>query len=311
MSVKENILLFLKGMAMGAADVVPGVSGGTIAFITGIYEKLLDSIKAFDRHALQLILKKEWKAFWDKVNGNFLLVLVGGILVSILTFAKLLGFFLVHYPIQLWSFFFGLIVISSIMVAREVKQWTFAVILSIIAGTLIAYVITEFTPSQTPEGLWFIFISGALAICAMILPGISGSFIMLLLGKYTYIINALNERNLLVIVVFALGCISGLLGFSRILSYLLKRFHAIMIAFLAGFMIGSLNKIWPWKETLETFTDRHGVIKPLIQRNVWPTEYQRLGHDPQILYALLFGAVGVGIVVLIERISQFRKPLGS
>lgn len=305
--LKDYILLALKGIAMGGADVVPGVSGGTIAFITGIYEELLNSIKSVDLEALKLLSRFEWKAFWEKVNGRFLITLLAGILISLLTLSKLLGFLLANYPIQLWSFFFGLVIISSILVAKEIKKWKAIMVLALVIGTITAFLITEFTPAETPESGWFVFISGAIAICAMILPGISGSFILLILGKYTFIINALNERDLPVIIIFTLGCIAGLLSFSRLLSWLLKRFHNLMVAFLSGFMIGSLNKIWPWKETIETYVDRHGVVKPLVQDNVLPTDYQALGHEPFVLQAILFGALGIGIVVLIEKLAHLRK----
>lgn len=305
--LKDYMLLALKGVAMGGADVVPGVSGGTIAFITGIYEELLNSIKSIDLEALKLLLAFKWQAFWEKVNGKFLITLFAGIFVSLLTLSKLIGFLLSNYPIQLWSFFFGLIIISSILVAREIKKWQAAMVAALIAGTVIAYLITKFTPAETPEAWWFVFISGAIAICAMILPGISGSFILLILGKYSFVINAVNERNIPVILMFALGCVVGLLSFSRLLSWLLQKFHNLMVAFLSGFMIGSLNKIWPWKQTIETYVDRHGVVKPLVQENVLPTDYQLLGNEPFLLQAILFGALGIGIVVLIEKMAHLRK----
>ncbi len=305
--LKGKFLLFLKGLGMGGADVVPGVSGGTIAFITGIYEELLLSIKSVDLEALKLLASFDLKGFWEKVNGKFLLPLVTGIFVSVLTLSRLIGFLLANYPIQLWSFFFGLVIISSILVAKEIKQWKPLTVIAIIAGAAIAYFITEFTPAETPDSLLFVFISGAIAICAMILPGVSGSFILLILGKYEFIINALNERQLLIIVVFMIGCILGLLTFARLLSWLLKNYHNIMVAFLSGFMIGSLNKIWPWKETLKTYTDRHGELKPLVDRNIWPTEFQALGNEPYLLQAILFGALGIGVVVLIEKIAQLKN----
>lgn len=306
-NIKGNILLFLKGIGMGAADVVPGVSGGTIAFITGIYEELLESIKSIDKEAFTLLSKFKIKDFWKKINGNFLIVLFSGIFTSLISLAKIIKFLLANYPIQLWSFFFGLVIISSILVAKEIKQWNAKTMVALLIGTAIAYFVVEITPTQTPEGLWFIFISGAIAVCAMILPGISGSFIVLLLGKYEYLVTALEEMNILVLLTFGIGCVVGLLSFSRLLSWLLKKFHFIMIAFLSGFMIGSLNKIWPWKETLETYVDHHGVVKPLIENNILPTKYQLLGNDPFILQAILFGALGIGIVVLLEKVATMLR----
>ena len=305
--LKDYILLALKGIAMGGADVVPGVSGGTIAFITGIYEELLNSIKSVDLEALKLLFGLKLKAFWEKVNGRFLVTLISGIIISLVTLSKLIGFLLANYPIQLWSFFFGLVIISSILVAKEIKKWRAIMVLALIIGTITAFFITKFTPAETPESGWFVFISGAIAICAMILPGISGSFILLILGKYSFIINALNERNIQVIVIFGLGCAVGLLSFSRLLSWLLQNYHNLMVAFLSGFMIGSLNKIWPWKETIETYVDRHGEVKPLVQENILPTDYQALGNEPFVLQAILFGALGIGLVVLIEKLAHSRK----
>ncbi len=305
--LKDYILLLLKGIAMGGADVVPGVSGGTIAFITGIYEELLNSIKSVDLEALKLLSAFKWKAFWEKINGRFLVTLIAGIALSLLTLSKLIGFLLANYPIQLWSFFFGLVIISSILVAREIKEWKIIMVLALIIGVVVAFLITEFTPAETPESWWFIFISGAIAICAMILPGISGSFILLILGKYTFVINAVNERNIPIILIFGFGCIVGILSFSRLLSWLLNKFHNLMVAFLSGFMIGSLNKIWPWKETIQTYVDRHGVVKPLVQENILPTAYQALGNEPFVLQAILFGALGIGLVVFIEKLAHLRK----
>lgn len=305
--LQDYILLFLKGLGMGGADVVPGVSGGTIAFITGIYEVLLNSIRSIDLEAIKLLTSLNFKAFWRKINGKFLLTLFAGILLSIVTLSKLIAFLLENYPIQLWSFFFGLVIISSILVAREIKDWKALTVVALIVGTIVAYFITKFTPAETPESLWFIFLSGSVAICAMILPGISGSFILLILGKYEFIINALNEKEIIIIAVFGAGCLVGLLSFARLLSWLLRKYHNIMVAFLSGFMIGSLNKIWPWKETIQTYIDRHGAIKPLIERNVLPTEFQTSGNDPFLLQALLFGALGVGVVVLIEKLANKKS----
>ena len=304
---RDYLLIFIKGMGMGAADVVPGVSGGTIAFITGIYERLLNAIKSVDLEALKLLSKFQWLAFWRKIDGAFLLPLVLGIGVSLVVLSSQVEYLLNTYPIQLWSFFFGLIVISAIWVAREVKQWRPATILISLIGIGIAYSITVLSSAQTPEHFWFIFLCGMIAICAMVLPGISGSFILILLGKYVFIITALNERNFWVLGVFALGCLVGLLSFARVVSWLLNKYHDLAIALLAGFMVGSLNKVWPWKETLETMIDRHGEIKPVLQKSVLPETYQGLGSEPHLVQALLFMALGVLLVVALERLAQFLK----
>lgn len=305
--VKDYVLLFLKGMSMGGADVVPGVSGGTIAFITGIYEELLNSIKSFDQQAIQLLLKGRIAALWEHVNGKFLVTLLSGILVSILSLAKLIHYLLNNHPIQLWSFFFGLIVISAIVVSREIKHWKWVVIFAGIAGIAIAYLITGATPATTPDNYLFIFASGAIAICAMILPGISGSFILLILGKYEFIIEAVKDFNLPIIIVFGLGCVVGLLTFTRLVSFLLSRYHDVTVAMLAGFMIGSLNKIWPWKETITSRLDSKGVVIPVIQQNLWPSEYMAKIGEPLVLQALLFFSLGILIIIGIEKIAQIAK----
>jgi len=301
--------LFLKGMAMGGADVVPGVSGGTIAFITGIYERLLDAISSFNGEALQYALKFRWPALWKHIDGTFLVVLLSGILFSILTLAKVIHYFLEEYPIQLWSFFFGLVVVAAYVVAKDISRWRVRVIIAGLGGIAIAYFITLATPAQTPTDLWFIFLSGAIAICAMILPGISGSFILLILGKYEYILEALNERNLLVIAVFAMGCVVGLLSFAKLISWLLDRYYNTAIALLAGFMIGSLNKIWPWKQVLSTRINSRGDEVPFITQNVLPSVYGEVTGQPSFLaQALLFMLIGAGVVWVIDFVATRHQP---
>ncbi len=293
---------------MGSADVVPGVSGGTIAFITNIYEELLDAIKSFDALSFRMLIKGDFRDFWTHINGNFLAVLLSGIAVSILTFAGLIHYLLARHPIELWSFFFGLIVISSLTVIKKIKIWNLSVILAGVSGVLLGYLVTDLSPASTPENYPFIFLSGALAICAMILPGISGSFILLILGKYEFIIASIKDLNLLVLTVFALGCIAGLLSFSRLVSWLLHHYHDLTVALLAGFMLGSLNRIWPWKETLSTRTNSKGEIVPYIQENILPTHYlDKTGENPMILHALFYAAVGILLVIAIEKIAAYGK----
>lgn len=306
--LKEFILLFLKGVGMGSADVVPGVSGGTVAFITGIYGELLNSINSFDQKAFQLIIKFRLSDLWKHVNGSFLLPLVSGILISALTLARLISHLLDTNPIQVWSFFFGLIIISSITVTREISKWNFGVVVSAIIGVAIAYMITTVTPATTPNGLWFIFLCGALGICAMILPGISGAFILLILGKYSYIIGAVKDLDLLIIAVFGLGCIVGLFTFSRAISWFLTKFHNYAVALLAGFMFGSLNKIWPWKKAVLFEMDSHGKQVPVFEQNIWPTEYlETTGQSAYIIQAILFMALGFMMVVVVEKIALMAK----
>ena len=303
--VIHYLLLYLKGLAMGSADVVPGVSGGTIAFITGIYETLINSIKKIDLQALNFLRKFKFSTLWQHINGNFLLALLAGIASSILTLAKLITYLLASNPIQTWSFFFGLVVISALMVLREVKQWSLSIIFAIFIGCGIAFLITSATAAATPDSAWFLFVAGAVAICAMILPGISGSFILLLFGKYEYILSAIKHLKIIDLLCFALGCVVGILSFARLASWLFDKFHNLTIALLSGFMIGSLNKVWPWKETVATYIDRHNKVKPLYEVNIMPHEYlTQTGMDPHFIDAVGFAAMGFLIVLFIDRLAS-------
>jgi len=302
--MKKYLILILKGIGMGAADVIPGVSGGTIAFISGIYEELVESIKSINVKSLKLLFSGKVAAFWKAVNGNFLLSVVAGIGISVVSLAKLLKYILENHPEMIWSFFFGLIVASAIYVSRQIKTWNAATVVSLIAGIVVAYVITEISPAETTNAPWFIFLSGAIAICAMILPGISGSFILLLLGKYAYIIGAVSDFKLGILFIFLAGALVGIIGFSNFLSWLLKKYHGQTIALLAGFMIGSLNKVWPWKNTISTFIDRHGIEKPLVQQNVLPGNY--LG-DPHLFWAIVLAVTGFVLIFVVERFANDKK----
>ncbi|WP_372775487.1 DUF368 domain-containing protein [Mangrovibacterium sp.] len=307
-TIKDYLLVTLKGIGMGAADVVPGVSGGTIAFITGIYQELIDSIKSVNLKTLKLLIGGQFKAFWDSINGTFLISLLFGIGISVLSLAKGLKYLLENHPILIWSFFFGLIVASAIYVAKDIKEWKIGTFVSLIAGVVIAYFITVITPAEANTSYAFIFISGAIAICAMILPGISGSFILVLLGMYKFILGSLSELNLPVIGVFLIGATVGIISFSNILSWLLKKYYNLTIALLSGFMIGSLNKVWPWKQVVETFTDRHGEIRPLIEKNVIPGNYFELtGHEAHLGFALALAAAGFALIFVVEGLTKKLK----
>jgi len=297
--LKDSPRLPLKGIGMGAADVVPGVSGGTIAFIVGIYEELIDSIKSINLTSLKMLCSLKFSRFWKAVNGNFLLAILSGIGLSVFSLAKLITYLLVQEPVLVWSFFFGLVLASIWFVSREVAQWNAKTVIAFAAGAVAAYAITITTPAETSNDLWFIFLCGAIAICAMILPGISGSFILVLLGKYFFIMDAVKSLRISVLLVFAGGSVIGISLFSRALSYALHRFHDITIAILSGFMLGSLNKVWPWKETIETYIDRHGVAKPLIETNILP--------DRQLWEAIGLAFAGFAIVYLLERLSLKNK----
>ncbi len=305
---RDSLLLYIKGMAMGGADVVPGVSGGTIALITGIYQTLLESIRAVDVDAVKMLFSLRFRDFWIKINGRFLLPLVLGIATSLLTLARLIKFLMHEYPIPLWSFFFGLILVSAFWVMKEIRQWRWGILGSLLIGTVVAFLITMATPAETPEAWWFLLISGAIAICAMILPGISGAFILLVLGKYEFILDAVNQRDLVTIAIFAIGCLIGLLSFSRAISWLLRHYHDLTIGLLAGFMLGSLNKVWPWKLPVRFRINSEGEQIAYITENVSPFSFQtHMGTDAQLLAAILCFAGGILIVVLIERFAYYKS----
>lgn len=290
---------------MGAADVVPGVSGGTIAFIAGIYEELVDSIKSINLHALKLLFTLKLKAFWQQINGSFLFSILLGIGISIFSLAKLMTWLLEHYPIQIWSFFFGLIIASTVLVAKEIQRWHAGTVIALIIGAAVAYVITILSPSETPNAWWFIILSGAIAICAMILPGISGAFILLLMGKYAYILGAVSALQFGILLLFAFGAVTGIVSFSHLLSWLLKKHHTATVATLTGFMVGSLNKVWPWKETLETYTDSHGAVHPLVEANISPTAFEQLTGTPSFLWqAILLCIFGFVLIFGLEYLGE-------
>lgn len=294
--INDYGMLMLKGIAMGAADVVPGVSGGTVAFIVGIYEELINSIKSINPTNLKLLFSLRIAEFWKAINANFLLALVSGIAISIFSLAKLITYLLENEPVLVWAFFFGLVLSSTYFVAKTITQWDWKTYLFFVIGTVGAYFITVATPTETPNNLFFIFLCGAIAICAMILPGISGSFILVLLGKYFYIMSAVKSLDIVVMLVFICGAFIGITSFSNVLSFLLRRFHNTTIATLAGFMLGSLNKVWPWKETVETYVDSHGHIKPLVEENILPNTLLWEG-----IGLMLFGFI---LVYVLEKISQ-------
>ena len=293
---------------MGVADVIPGVSGGTIAFISGIYEELINSIKSIDADAFKLLGQFKIQSFWKSINGNFLISVLAGIVTSLLSLSRLMTYLLAHHPIPVWSFFFGLILVSAPLIMREINKWNIATVLSGIFGIVIAYLITVISPTETPTNLPFIFFCGALAICAMILPGISGAFILLLIGKYEYMIRALIGFDIPVIIVFVTGCFLGLLGFSRFLSWVLTHYRFPTLALLAGFMIGSLNKVWPWKEITAFRINSEGLQVPAMDRSILPAQYfEKTGLDPKLFQAVLFVALGIFLVVAIEKVAAILK----
>lgn len=293
---------------MGSADVVPGVSGGTIAFIAGIYEELIESINNINLKALTVLRKEGIGAFWRAVNGNFFVALLSGIGVAIVSLAKIITYLLDNQPVLIWSFFFGLVFMSIFFVAKKVKSWQPNRYLAFAIGAAIAFAITTLPAQTENDALWYIFISGMIAICAMILPGISGSFILLLLGSYAVVLSAIHERNLAIIAVFGVGAVIGLLSFSRVLKWMFAHYHDITIALLSGFLLGSLNKIWPWKQTTTWFTKHAGMPNetqiPLEQINVLPQTYTEItGQQANFTYAVLLFVAGVVTIFLLEKIA--------
>lgn len=294
---------------MGSADVIPGVSGGTVAFITGIYEELLDTIALVNAENLRLFIQLRWKLFWQRINGNFLLALGLGLVLAWTSLARLMKFVLERYPISTWSFFFGLIVISGFLVLRQIRRFQVAHLFVALAGAAAAYGLSVLAPSQTPDSLIFVFFSGAIAICAMILPGISGAFILLLLGKYEFILTKIFiEVDLAIILTFGGGCLLGLWLFARVLRWVLARAHDVTIALLAGFMFGFLNKIWPWRVATGYYLSSTGEQKVAFDKSVWPTHYlEATGQNPYVLHALLFASLGIVLVVALEKVSVYLR----
>lgn len=301
-SLKKYLLVGLKGIGMGAADVIPGVSGGTIAFMTGIYEELVGSINSINGTAVKLLFKGKFRDFWKHINGNFLISVVAGILISIMSLAKLMTYLLNYEPIPTWAFFFGLIVASSVFMLRDIKGWKGRDFVMLVLGIILGVVVCTLSPTQTPDALWFIFLSGAIAICAMILPGISGSFILLILGKYEFMLSTLTKilsgegvlLDFAVVLVFILGALVGILAFSKFLHWLLARYHRSTLLVLVGFIIGSLVKVWPWSD-METVREAQLLREGTL-----------LEIDMQIPWAIVWALVGAALVTFLE-IMAHRK----
>ena len=316
----NNIIVAIKGACMGAADVIPGVSGGTIAFITGIYDQLIGSINSINAEAVKLFFTGKFKEFWKHINGTFLLSLFCGILFSVVALAGLMQYLLESHPIQTWAFFFGLIVASSLFILRGIEGWNLKAVIFLILGVGLGITVCTLSPTTTPDALWFIFLSGAIAICAMILPGISGSFILLILGKYKFIMEAITGlttgqavgENLVILGVFAVGAVCGIIAFSRVLNWLLSRYHKQTLLVLAGFIIGSLVKVWPWNNMeaimLAQFPQAPEVLNNLSVEILRNEYYRMLGQvDYQIGSAILFALAGFSLVTGIEVAAKLIK----
>ena len=325
--MKNNLFLALKGMAMGMAEVVPGVSGGTIAFITGIYEELLNTIKGITPGKLKVLKDEGFASFWKSINGTFILFLLGGmatgLVLGVFTISKLLD----KFPILVWAFFFGLILASVIYVGKQIEKWRATEIVLLIVAAAISYFITIAAPSEGPQELWFVFLSGFIAICALMLPGVSGSFLLLLLGMYQFIVtdnvkallSNFNTESLIIVAVFALGCLSGLLSFSRVLSWTFKKYKFPTLAALTGFLIGSLNKVWPWKHVESIYVKHLGEadesVVHIAEKSILPfdyTVYVREGAeivsytpaDNYLIGAMVMMVVGFVLILGMDKLSQ-------
>lgn len=305
------LLLYLKGVAMGAADVVPGVSGGTIAFISGIYEELIDSLRRINWSAVKVWRAEGLAAAWRHINGSFLLAVFAGVASSLLSLARIIRYAMETHPVLVWAFFFGLVCASIIYVARQLERWRLPEFAGLAVGTALALAVALANPAQLPDTWWMIFLAGAIAICAMILPGISGSFILLLMGLYSTFLQAISDFDVATLGIFLAGCGFGLLAFSHVLSWLLRRYHGLTLATLTGFLLGSLQMIWPWKHTLSFYENRHGELEPLVQQSVSPGQYADLtGSDPQVALAVFAAFSGVILVLALEFLAGKQEPAG-
>lgn len=322
-TLKESLGISLRGMLMGSADVVPGVSGGTIAFITGIYQELLDSISSINITAFKLLLKGKFIEFSKAINFRFFAFLLAGIAVSVVTLSKLISE-VVNEPketqakVLLWAFFFGLIVSSINYMGKQIKTWNWKVVVSLVLGGVFAYWVTIASPAAGIDASWYYFLAGFIAICAMILPGISGSFILLLMGAYPVIMKSISglvdglksfdfslmQEPLIIVGLFGAGCIAGLLSFARLVSYLFKKAPQITLAVLTGFLIGSLNKVWPWKRTIEFRENSSGEEVPYLQTNLSPSEFMDLQGDNYMVMTVLMMVLGYALVIGIELMGK-------
>ena len=327
----DYLFISLKGIAMGAADAVPGVSGGTIAFISGIYEELITTISGVNLSLWTTIRRQGFSAFWKQLNGNFLLALLLGIVLSFVTFMRLAKYLIEQHPVLIWSFFFGLIVASIVFVGKQITYWNLGTILALLFGIFAAYYITTLPSMANNDSAIFLFFAGALAICAMILPGISGSFILVILGAYKTLSDALHDFDFKRVAIFALGAVIGLISFSHVLKWLFNHYKNTTLAVLTGFIFGSLNKIWPWKETLTVLEKSTGetvsissitdygtlevyqrelgdfeTLKMVSEKSTTPFHYSDINHliDPQIIWAIALMIVGFLTIFILEKVGS-------
>lgn len=293
---------------MGATGVLQGISGASMALLLGIYHEFIFSLAAMDMNALRMLKQKSFAAFWKRINGNFLIVLVAGIVAGLLTLRALFGFYFTRYPIFISSFFFSLVIIAALLLLRKITRWNIGVALFVLAGLALSYFITRSAPFASPDSHFFTFIAGVLAGATFVIPGVSGAFILMFIGKYQHILTSFGSLEIEVIILFIAGGILGILVIARFMARLLAEFHNATVALFAGLMIGSLNKIWPWREVFEYATTIQGKRIPAFDKSILPWRYLELtGKDPQVFYAILMMALGVFMVVLIEKIAARLK----
>lgn len=312
------LTIIFKGIAMGAADVVPGVSGGTIAFISGIYEELIESIDKINLGVFKIWKTDGFKTAWNSINGTFLVALFSGIAISILSLAKLIKWLLHNEPVLLWSFFFGLVLASILYIAKQIKNWSALVFVAIVLTSILSYYITLAEPFASPDSPYYLLFCGFIAIIAMILPGVSGAFILLILGAYQTAIDTINnlrdglftgnmelfKEAFINFSLLALGAIVGIKVFSKLLNWMFKHKKNLTLAILTGFMIGSLNKIWPWKEVLSKRVNSEGIKVPLLEKSILPTNFD---GDSQLLMASVFIIIGFFTILLLERLGKDKN----
>ena len=302
----DYFYISLKGMAMGAADVVPGVSGGTIAFITGIYQELIRTIGSVNVSLLKTWKTEGFAVMWRDLNGNFVVALLTGILLSVFTIMRLANYLLENHPILVWSFFFGLVLASVFYIGKQIPKWNFKIILFLAMGAALAWYVTTLPPTAAVSSEFYLFFAGAIAICAMILPGISGSFILVLLGAYKTVSEAVHDFDFKTLGIVAIGAVFGLLSFSRLLKWLFLNYSALTLATLTGFIAGSLNKIWPWKKVLETaeYGDKSVVVR---ETSVMPFNFEGAPHTLNAAFLML---AGIGVILILERLAV-KKPVSE
>ncbi|GGH47073.1 membrane protein [Mangrovimonas yunxiaonensis] len=327
----DYLIISMKGIAMGAADAVPGVSGGTIALIAGIYQELIATISNIKLSLITTLRQEGFKAAWKALNGNFLVALVTGILISFVSFMRLAKYLIEKHPILIWSFFFGLIIASIYYVGKQVNQWRTNTFAALLIGTAVAFYISTLPSLASSTNQFFLFFAGAIAICAMILPGISGSFILVILGAYKTLSDAIHDFDFKKLAVFVLGAVVGLLSFSRVLKWLFKHYYNLTMALLTGFIVGSLNKIWPWKLTQTVIEKETGTVMPLsdltplntlnlyqqtinnfetykivTEKSILPFEYYAVndGANPYLFPAIGLMFLGFSTIFLLEKLGS-------